>query len=126
MKKYLEYIITIADVALAGVFAILVKVWTGFMYFVLATLMVLALFWGAWLIYKFFTTYKEELNERFKIYKATTINATKITVEHFNENEATYRKDFSKKMRKEKFVKWFVIAFCFALAVAFLFGMIWL
>lgn len=122
----MAYIITIIAVVLAAVFAVLVKVWTGFMYFALASLLLLALFWAAWLIVKYFTEFKIEMNERFKIYKASTINKAGITSEHFNQNEAAYRKDFEKKMRKEKVIKWLVILFCFAVAAAFLLGMVWL
>ncbi len=126
MKKYIEYIISIAVILLAAIFAVLVKVWTGFKFFVLSFLMLLAIFWGVWLIIKYFTDYKVELQERFKIFKAATINTANITTEYFDKNEVAYRKDFSKKLLKERIVKWFVIAFCFAVAVAFLLGMIWL
>ncbi|MBP3619542.1 MAG: hypothetical protein J6J24_02655 [Clostridia bacterium] len=120
----MAYIITIIAIVLASIFAILVKVWAGFMYFVLASLLLLSLFWGVWLIIQYFSSFKLELEERFKIFKANVINANQLTTEQFNQNEQIYRKDFSKKMLKDKFIKWFVIAFCFSLAVAFLMAMI--
>ena len=123
-KNEVAYIITIIAIVLASIFAILVKVWAGFMYFVLASLLLLSLFWGVWLIIQYFSSFKLELEERFKIFKANVINANQLTTEQFNQNEQIYRKDFSKKMLKDKFIKWFVIAFCFSLAVAFLMAMI--
>ncbi len=122
----IPYIVTIVAVVLTAVFALLNKVWTGFAYFVLAILLLLALFWGGWLIFKYLTDFKKEQQERFKIYKADKINRSEITQETFEQNEAVYRKDFNKILRREKLVKWFLIVFCFAVAVAFLLGMIWL
>lgn len=122
----LPYIVTIVLVALTAVFALLNKVWTGFAYFVLSVLLLLAVFWGVWLIYKYFTDFKLELEEKFKLYRANKINKTQISQEKFDQNEKAYLKDFNKKVLKEKIVKWCVIAFCFAVAMAFLFGMIWM
>ena len=90
----------------------------------LASLLLMSLFWGVWLIIQYFSSYKIELEEKFSIYKANTINANQITTEQFNQNEPGYRKEFSKKMLKEKITKWFVIAFCFSVAIAFLIAMI--
>ncbi len=122
----LPYIVTIVLVVLTAVFALLNKVWTGFAYFVLSVLLLLAVFWGVWLIYKYFTDFKLELEEKFKLYRANKINKTQISQENFNQNEKAYLKDFNKKVLKEKIIKWCVIAFCFAVAMAFLFGMIWM
>ena len=120
----MAYIISIVAIVLAGIFAILESVWAGFAYFVLAILLLLALFWGGWLIYKYFTAFQKELEERFKIFRAETINNKQTTAEYFDNNIAQFKKEFSKKTLKDKIIKWFVIAFCFACAVAFLLGMI--
>ncbi len=118
------YIVTSILVVLAGIFAILNTYWTGFAYFVMTCFLFLTLFWGGWQIYKYFTSYQKELEERFKIYKAQKLISANISVEVFDASEKSYRKDFHKKLRREKFVKWFVIAFCFAVAAAFVAGMI--
>lgn len=121
---YLSYIVTIVAIVLASIFALLLKVWAGFAYFVLTTLLLLSLFWGTWLIFKYLTEYKKELEEQFKLFKAKTINNRQLSVEYFDENIAVFKKEFSKKTKKDRFVKWFIILFCFACAVAFLLGMI--
>jgi len=120
----MPYIVTVVAVILAAIFALLVKFWAGFVYFVLAVLLLLSLFWGAWLIYKYFTEFKEEIQERYKFYKAEKINRSQIDVGTYESNEVAYKKDFAKKILKDKMSKWFVILFCFAVAVAFLLGMI--
>lgn len=121
---YLSYIVTIVAIVLASIFALLLKVWAGFAYFVLTTFLLLSLFWGAWLIFKYLTEYKKELEEQFKLFKAKTINNRQLSVEYFDENIAVFKQEFSKKTKKDRFVKWFIILFCFACAVAFLLGMI--
>lgn len=121
---YLEYIITIVAVVLAGVFAVLAKAWAGFAYFVLAILMLLAFFWAGWLMFKYFTDFKKELGERYKIYKAEKINSLQMTSAQYAENEVAFQKDFKKKTTKDRIVKWLVILFCLAVGLAFLVGMI--
>lgn len=120
----MAYIVSIISVVLAGVFALLVKVWSGFAYFVLATMLLLSLFWFVWLIYKYLTDFKKELQERFEIFRVETINKFQISAQYFDENLPAYKKEFSKKILKDKFIKWSMIAFCLACAVAFLLGMI--
>lgn len=120
----MAYIITAVAVVLAIIFALLGKLWAGFVYFVLCTLLLLALFWGVWLIFKYFTDFKQELKEKYKLFKAEKINKYQISAQYFDENDAQYKKEFSKKVLKDKIMKWFVILFCFAVAVAFLLGMI--
>ena len=120
----MAYIITIVAIVLAGIFSFLFNVWAGFAYFVLAVLLLLSLFWGCWQIYKYFTDFQKELEERFKIFRAETVNKKQTTAEYFDSNVAQFKKEFSKKILKDKIIKWFVIAFCFACAVAFLLGMI--
>ena len=72
------YIITAIDIALSALFAILNKfVWSGFTYFVLSLLLALALCWGGWLIYKYFTSYRQEQMEEFERYKVEQINKLK-------------------------------------------------
>ncbi len=120
----MAYIISIVSIVLAGVFALLVKAWVGFAYFVLATMLLLSLFWFVWLIYKYFTDFKKELEERFEIFRVETINKYQITTQYFDEHLPEYKKEFSKKALKDKTTKWCMIAFCLACAVAFLLGMI--
>ncbi len=122
----IPYIVSAITIALAGLFAILNRFWTGFVYFVLALLLALSLFWAGWLIYKYFTDYKQELEERYSLWKANKLNTTQVSAEIISQNEAAYKKQFSKHMRKNKLVKWFEILICFALAVAFLVGMIFI
>ena len=118
------YIVTMVALILAGVFAILVKVWTGFMYFVLALLMVLALFWAVVQIYRYFTSFKKRAEERFKLYKAEVINQNNLSSSNFEANEKAYQKAFQKTFLKDKVLHWCLILFCFALAGAFLVAMI--
>lgn len=120
----ISYIVTGVLLALALLFVVLnsiyEEIWTGFAYFVLAILALLSLFWCVWLIVQFFTTYRKELDERFEIYRAETVNRNKITLEQFSEHEADYRKSFNKSLRREKSVKWFYIIFALACAILFI------
>ncbi len=120
----LPYFITGGAVILAALFAILNRFWTGFVYFVLSSLLVLALFWGVWLIYKYFTDFKKELKERFVLYKANKINSTNATSDVVDANESAYLKQFNRLVLKDKIIKWFIILFCFSVAVMFVIGMI--
>lgn len=122
--KNLPYIYTAVSIVLAAIFAILNRFWAGFAYFVLALLCLLAIFWGAWLIYKYSTEFKQELDEEFAFYKAEVVNKDNVSTEAFDAALPAYKKEFNKKMLKVKLYKWAVIAFCFAVAVLFLFGMI--
>lgn len=115
------YIITAIDIALSALFAILNKfVWSGFTYFVLSLLLALALCWGGWLIYKYFTSYRQEQKEEFERYKVEQINKLKITKEEFEENESAHRKSFNKTLIKQKIFKWALIVLCFAIAASFI------
>ena len=122
--KNLPYIVTAVLIVLTALFAILNRVWTGFVYFVLSSLLLLALFWGVWQTFQYFTEYKKELDEAFKFYRAKLVGEGNVSAETFDTSEKAYRKQFEKSMRKEKFVKWGIILFCFATACAFLAGMI--
>ncbi len=123
--KYIEYIITAIAFALAGLFSILqTYVWAGFAYFVLSCFLLLSLFWGGWLIFKYFTTFKQAQAEAFKLFKVHKINQTNISSEQFEENEVYFIKEFRKKTFKDRLFKWLLICFCFALAVSFLLCMI--
>lgn len=120
------YIVSAIMIALVALFAILEKYWTGFIYFVLGSLLLLSVFWGVWLIISYLTVYKHERDERFLLYKAELINHDHITSEYFEQNKSAYKKAFEKKLTREKISRIYMIAFCFALAVAFLFGMIYI
>lgn len=120
----MEYIVSLVMLILSGIFAILVKVWGGFAYFVLIALTLLAIFWGVFLIYKYCKSFKKQLEENFKFYRAQVINSQNISAEYFDSNEVAYRKEYKKKCRKLKFYEWCKILFCFAIAVAFLVGII--
>lgn len=122
----IPYIVTAILIVVAGLFAILNKFWAGFVYFVLAMLLVLSLFWAGWFLFKYFTDFKVELEEGFKLYKAEKINTTSITTDAFEQNEKVYRKQYKKSVFKTKFIKWFQIAFCLALAVTFILGMVFI
>ena len=115
------YIVTAIDIALSALFAILNKyVWRGFAYFVLSLLLLLALIWGAWLIYKYFTSYRKEQDEEFERYKIEQINKLGITKEQFEENVKEHRKQYNKTLIKQKILKWALIALCFAIAASFI------
>ena len=62
--------------------------------------------------------------ENFKFYRAQVINSQNISAEYFDANEVAYKKEYKKKCRKLKFYEWCKILFCFAIAGAFLVGMI--
>ncbi len=120
----IPYIVTIILVLLAGISAILVQTWTGFVYFAMTFAMLLSLFWGVWLIYKFYTEFKTELEENFKFYKAEIINKKQITTDYFNENENAFKKDYHKKMKKYKILHWLKVLLCFSIVGAFIASMI--
>lgn len=121
--KYLPSVFTATAVVLAGIFAALNSVWTGFAYFVLSILFVLAVFWGVWLIFCYFTSFKDELNEHYKLFRADKIS--KSSSEFVEQNERALKKDFNKHVLKDKIVKWLIILFCFAVAATFLIAIIW-
>ncbi len=119
------YIVSAVDLVLTALFAILNKyVWKGFAYFVLSLLLALALAWGIWLVYKYFTAFKKEMEEEFNEYKIRVMNKEKITSKQFEEAEESYRKSFKKTLIKQIIFKWFIICFCFSIAVSFLLAMI--
>lgn len=120
------YIVSAIAFVLVALFAILERYWTGLVYFVLATLMLLSLFWGVWLIVGYLTVYKHELEERFVLFKAEVVNHDHITAEYFEQNKSAYKKEFEKKIAREKISRIYMIVFCFALALAFVFGMIYI
>ncbi len=122
--KNIPYIITAILIVLAGIFALLNRVWAGFVYFVLSFLLLLSIFWAVWLIIEYFTTFKRELDESFKLYRADTINSKEVSAQQFDANIPVYKKQFNRKILKVKLVKWGIVIFCFAVAVAFLVGMI--
>ncbi len=122
--KNLQYIVTAAMIALAALFAILNKAWPGFAYFVMASLLLLAIFWGVWLIVDYFTAYKKERDEDFVFYRAKLIGGGQVSAMEFDVAEKAYRKQFEKTILKDKIVKWGIILFCFAVAASFLLGMI--
>jgi len=125
MKDKISYIVTIAIAVLTAIFTILKEqVWNGFVYFVFSLILILGLFWGAWLIYKYYTEFKSEIDERYKVFKAEKINKLRITSEIYMASEVAYKKEFKRKLRREKFIKWFMICFCFAVAIAFLVALI--
>lgn len=125
MKEKLSYIVTILLALLTAIFTILKEeVWEGFVYFVFSLILLLALFWAVWLIYKYFTEFKNEVNEKWIIFKAEKINKLRITSDEFEKSEAGYKKEFKKKIFREKFIKWFMICFCFAVAATFLVALI--
>ena len=123
MKK-LPYIFTSVAVLLAALFAILNKFWSGFVYFVFASLIVLSVFWGVWLIYLYFTDFKHELEQRFQFYRAEKINSGSVSAESFDANLVAYQKEFKKHTLKDKIIKWFIIAVCFSISITFLVAMI--
>ena len=95
----MAYIITIVAVVLAGIFALLVDVWASFVYFVLAILLLLALFWGGWLIYKYFTAYQKEVEDGFALFKAQIINSKNISAEEFDASLEYHKKEFAKSLK---------------------------
>ncbi len=125
MKDKITYIVTIAIAVLTAIFTILKEqVWDGFVYFVFVLIMLLGLFWGAWLIYKYFTEFRAELQDRYTVFKAEKINKLRITSSVYEASEVAYKKEFKRKLLREKFIKWFMICFCFAIAIAFLVAVI--
>ena len=119
------YIITAVDLGLTALFAILnSKVWGGFAYFVLSLLLLLSLAWGVYLIIKYVKEFKPELQKDYAEFKAEKINKAGITAEEFEENEKIYKKQFNRACLKQKLVKWAVIAFCFAVAISFVAGIV--
>ncbi len=122
----IPYIVSAAVFVLVVLFAILQTYWTGFVYFVLALLLALSLFWAVWLIIGYLTVYKKECEERFLVFKAEICNTDHITAEYFEQNKTAYKKMFEKKIAKEKISRIYMIIFCFALVVAFIFGIIYI
>lgn len=118
------YIFTAILLVLSGIFALLVQAWAGFTYFVLTMLMLLALLWAGYLIYQYFTSYKTELKEDFKLFKAETINEKNISDAEFENNISLYEKQFKHSILKDKLIYLFKILFCFAIAVLFITAMI--
>ena len=122
----IPYIVSAIAFVLVALFAILETYWFGLVYFVLGTLLALAGFWAIWLLIGYFTVYQKELDERFLLYKAEVINHDHITADYFEENKKAYRKEFEKKLAREKISRIYMIIFCFALVVAFIVAMFYI
>ncbi len=122
--KNIIYIISASIIALSIVFAVLISVWSGFTYFVLSLLALLSLAWAGHLIYLYVTEFQEQLKEDFKYYKAETVNSNSISSDDFDKNVAYYKKQFNRKVLKDKIINICKIVFCFGLAILFLIAMI--
>ena len=119
------YIITAVDLGLTALFAILnSKVWGGFAYFVLSLLLLLSLAWGVYLTFRYFKVFRVELQKDYAEFKAEKINKAGISIEEFEANEKTYRKQFNRSCLKQKLAKWAIIVFCFAVAGSFIAGLV--
>lgn len=123
MKKNIIYIISAVIIVLSIIFALLIQVWSGFSYFTLSLLTLLALAWAGHLIYEYCTAFREELKEDFEYYKAETINSRGITSEEFEKNIAYYKKQFNKTTWKDKTLNICKIIFSLGVAGLFLMAM---
>ncbi len=123
MKDKIIYIVSAVAIVLSIIFALLIQVWSGFSYFVLSILALLALAWAGHLIYSYLTSFKEELNEDFEYYKAETINSKGVSSEEFEKNLSYYKKQFNKTVIKDKIIYISKIIFAFGIAILFIMAM---
>ncbi len=98
----LNFIFTITAVILILLFGFLNSVWAGFSYFALSFFVLICLYWLWVLIYSYIHNYHKNLDERFKLYCATLINNSNLSVEQINANLNFYFKKFKKTLLKEK------------------------
>ena len=114
MKKWILTGILIAFLIL---FICLKSVWHGFVYFAIAMLMLLCLFWIAVLIYEYIDYYYKNFENNFKQYKAEEINSQNINTQEFEEGIEGQLKNFKKSLRLSKFIDIFKIIFIFTIFV---------
>ena len=120
----LTSIVTIISLVWMIVFALLMRVWGGFVYFVLGLACLLSLFWFVYNIIRYYSSFQVELKERYGLFKADKINKMQISLEEYNKNEQAYVKEFQKTCIKSKVMFWLLTLFCLAVAITFLLGMI--
>lgn len=108
MKKW---IILGVLLALTILFAILKSVWTGFVYFAIASLTLMCLYITYLLIKKYIFDYHANFESEFLGYRADYINSNNITREEFDDKLTFHLKSFKKILKKEKFIDIFKILF---------------
>lgn len=117
------YIYTVILLGIITIFSILNSVWSGFAYFTLAFAALLLFLWSVEFLLRYLFTFRPQLEERFRLYKAEVINEKNITVNEFNQNEEMFRKKFKRTLLKEYFIWFCKIIGIFFLGVSVIIGM---
>lgn len=117
------YIYTVILLGIITIFSILNSVWSGFAYFTLAFAALLLFLWSVEFLLRYLFTFRPQLEERFRLYKAEVINEKNITVNEFNQNEEMFRKKFKRTLLKEYFIWFCKIIGIFFLGVSVVVGM---
>ena len=117
------YIYTVILLGIITIFSILNSVWSGFAYFTLSFAALLLFLWSVEFLLRYLYTFRPQLEERFRLYKAEVINEKNITIEEFNQNEEMSRNKFKRTLLKENFIWFCKIIGIFFLGVSVVVGM---
>ena len=113
------YIFELILAALFILFVFLQGVWIGFTYFALAFGCLLGLLITIVWIYDYFSDYSRAgLKERYKIYCATLVNSSALTLDLIEKNDKIYYKKFKRTLIKEKFIAWLKIFLALGITIA--------
>ncbi len=113
-----NFIITAVGLALIITFGFLRRVWAPFIYFALAFIMVLSIYWLVVLIKDYIHNYYKDIDEDFKLYKAKLINSSEITLEQIEKSPKYYLKKFRRTQWKEKGIDILKISFVLGILIA--------
>lgn len=113
------FIIELILAALFVTFVFLQRVWAGFTYFALAFGCLLGLLITIVWIVDFFTDYSRKgLRERYRIYCATLVNKSALTLDLIQKNDKLYYKKFKRTLIKEKCFAWLKIFLALGITIS--------
>lgn len=113
------YIFELILAALFLLFIFLQKVWAGFAYFALGFGCALGLMITIVWLYDYFTDYSRKgLKERYRVYCATLVNSSALTLDLIEKNDKIYYKKFKRTLIKEKLIAWLKIFMALGVTIA--------
>ncbi len=110
-----NWILTGVFIGLTTLFVCLKSVWAGFVYFALACLIIICMFWVMQLSFYYYCDYYKNYDDDFKYFKANIVNTKNITSQEFEENIDYYRKMHKKERVYNKIIDIFKILFLLGL-----------
>ncbi len=112
-----NWIITGIFLTLMVVFACLKFVWANFLYFALACIILICMFWVIQLSLYYYIDYYKDYEDDFKNFKAEIINSKNITQQEFDDNIDFYIKLHKKNRSYYKVIDIFKILFVLVIMI---------